>query len=481
MVRSALTAPRAPRAFPRRFIPALLWLSTSLVVVGSLGLLYSRALDAEGVAQWMRVGPLSTPDVTILSLVAIWFVLGGLVLRIARRKLAASDVLTLVCALVLGLLYANVLRERTEYGDIGDFVRAAQNLDRGQHLHARYLYPPLWATVLQPLVPLGARGILDVCWALNFVSFLAFFPLLVAALRDYGFAPALATLTAFAFTLVNTPILRTLFYVQTNLHVMNLVLIALLWRRKHALGSALALALAINLKSSPLILLPAFVLGLGFRWSAWFVAAMTAIFVVTVRLNGLGPYADFAYNLGHIYEANGLAFRDSSFDSFVHALAGPTGLSAWFQVALILAAKVALIAVCVRIGVGWGRTRPFAGAARTASTRPRPLTHQLLPPLLILMMMLSPLVWEHHPVFVALPFLLMLQLLETPAEWTWFGAAYLLEFLLPTFDFFPWSYGRLLGVVIWAGLAWRFAQGGRLPSERFARANAWATTLAPSA
>ena len=62
-----------------------------------------------------------------------------------------------------------------------------------------------------------------------------------------------------------------------------------------------------------------------------------------------------------------------------------------------------------------------------------------LPPLFILMTLASPVVWEHHGIFVALSFLLLLKRLDTPNEWIWFGFAYFLEFVLPTFDFFPWS------------------------------------------
>ena len=44
---------------------------------------------------------------------------------------------------------------------------------------------------------------------------------------------------------------------------------------------------------------------------------------------------------------------------------------------------------------------------------------------------------------------------STPDEWIWFGFAYFLEFILPTFDFFPWSYGRLLAPLIILWLMWK--------------------------
>ena len=41
--------------------------------------------------------------------------------------------------IAVGLLYANVLRERTAYLDVIDYVQAAANLDAGQSLPPRYL------------------------------------------------------------------------------------------------------------------------------------------------------------------------------------------------------------------------------------------------------------------------------------------------------------------------------------------------------
>jgi hypothetical protein len=95
--------------------------------------------------------------------------------------------------------------------------------------------------------------------------------------------------------------------------------------------------------------------------------------------------------------------------------------------------------------------------------------HNSLPPLLILMTLVAPIVWEHHGIFLGIAFLLLLGRLESGAEWAWFGTAYLLEFLLPTFDFFPWSYGRLVAPLIVLGLMWR-ASGRRTAFTLFERA-----------
>ena len=44
--------------------------------------------------------------------------------------------------------------------------------------------------------------------------------------------------------------------------------------------------------------------------------------------------------------------------------------------------------------------------------------------------------------------------MKSPTHWALFGFAYFFEFLLPTFDFFPWSYGRLFAPLIILWLMW---------------------------
>ncbi len=78
--------------------------------------------------------------------------------------------------------------------------------------------------------------------------------------------------------------------------------------------------------------------------------------------------------------------------------------------------------------------------------------------------------------YLALSFLLLLKRLETPNEWIWFGFAYFLEFVLPTFDFFPWSYGRLIAPLIILWLMWR-ATKKQSPSRFFAAFNDWLNKL----
>jgi hypothetical protein len=91
------------------------------------------------------------------------------------------------------------------------------------------------------------------------------------------------------------------------------------------------------------------------------------------------------------------------------------------------------------------------------------------------MTLASPLVWEHHAIFLSLPFLLLLRKIETPTEWILYGAIYLLVFLIPTFDYFPWSYGRLPGMLVLLMLLWIVRSRG--DSTLFPAFNTWAESL----
>ena len=96
-------------------------------------------------------------------------------------------------------------------------------------------------------------------------------------------------------------------------------------------------------------------------------------------------------------------------------------------------------------------------------------------PLFVAMTVASPLVWEHHGIFLTLPFLLLFKKLESPTEWILYGAVYLLVFLTPTFDYFPWSYARLPGLLILLALLWMTRN--RTENTFFPAFNAWAESL----
>lgn len=421
-------------------------------------------------------GPISNLTVTLSSVAMTWLLAGLFLFLLSKQRIDNRNVFLWTGFFLIALVYLNVLRERPEYGDIDYYVRAAQNLHTGLPLPNAYLYPPLWANMLEFLVPFGEKTIFLITWNLNLFSLLAAYFLLAKTLERYHFSPRLAALTTTLFLLVNTTVLRTLFYVQVNLHVLNLILLGMLFFRRHPFLSALSMALAVHFKTSPAVLILAFLLELDWKWLLWFAVSMIIVALPTLALHGVSPFMDFLHNALQLAGSHGLSFRDSSFDSLFTAIGELFNFTPILTRGFIYLSKAVLAIAVLVVMAKSVRNQMFLNSDERGVK-----VFNAVPPLLILMTLSSPVVWEHHGIFLALSFLLILKRLETPKEWTWFGAAYFLEFLLPTFDFFPWSYGRLVAPLIILWLMWK--DKGRRTEEPgtempwFRALNSWAEEL----
>jgi hypothetical protein len=405
-----------------------------------------------------------------MAVILAWL-LGGFALWMVRsRRIHAQNLLSWVGFFLISFLYINLMRERVQYGDLDSYILGATNLYNGQPFDSLYIYPPFWAMLLKPLVPLGEQAFLYVLWALNMLSLMAFYWLFHRVLERYGFSLRFAALVVTIFMVANMALLRTMFYMQINLHVLNLIFLSLLVYPRSRLLSALCLALAVHLKASPLVLALAFLLERDWRWLAWLAFFGFFIFGMTLLSDGFQPYASYLHNLGLLDQPRGMIFRETSFDSFFWTLAQMLKLGEALPRLGIYLSKMLL---------GLATLMVMARTVRRQTFRQGPSGNlfNAIPPLLITMNMFSPLVWEHHGVFLGLAACLLLRVLVTPAEWTWFGIFYFLQYLIPTFDFFPWSYARMLSPLLLLWLMWRAARraGGEAPF--FSRVNRWLEDL----
>jgi hypothetical protein len=165
----------------------------------------------------------------------------------------------------------------------------------------------------------------------------------------------------------------------------------------------------------------------------------------------------------------------------VRATAALLGLGDAVVAPLVLAGKLLIAALAVAAALRAIRGRTFTDGAGGAATSAGPsLLLNALPPALVLMQMMSPLVWEHHAVFAALPYLATAAALTSAGQWSIFGLAYLLEYLTPTFDFYPFSYGRLLSPLLLLGLMIAAARATGAPRALVAF-NRWTDRLLPGA
>jgi hypothetical protein len=449
--------------FNSAFITAFwIWLAVTILVASSVGLIYQR-LGMAGFEVFLRTGPYSILSVTMVSVTLTWLLAGIYLFLFGSGCLGSNNVFKHAGFLLVAFMYLNVMRERIRYGDIDYYIKAAKSLLKDQPLPTTYFYPPLWATILKYMVVYGDDFILTFVWTLNILALFAFYFLLQRVLEKYGFAPRMATLITTVFMLVNTTILRTLGYMQVNLLMLDFIFLGLLLFQRSSFWSALCMALAVYLKASPAVLVLAFFLELDWRWMAWAAFHMLWLTALLLWLDGTQPFLDFFHNYVLLTSPHTSVYHDNSFDSFLLAISEFTNLSSQLAMYMAHAAK-GIVGIIILLNI------PRVIKNKTFypcddNTR----LYNSLPLLAILMVLATPLIWEHHGIVLALPFLLLLKRLDTPSEWSWFGFAYLLQYIVPTFDFFPWSYGRLFAPLILLWLVLRSAK----ESSQFARWNQW--------
>ncbi|HSL42938.1 MAG TPA: glycosyltransferase family 87 protein [Anaerolineales bacterium] len=438
---------------------------TGLIILQFIWIYGRHGFD--GFQTFMQEGAYTHIPITIAAVALTWLLVGFLLWLIYTGRLTKATGLTLGGFFIVGFLYINILRERVRYGDIDYYTQAAFALVNNKPLPDTYFYPPLWATLLSFLTPLGENGILLIAWIANVLSLLLFYLLLQRTLELYQFNPYTAALVTTLFLLVNMPVIRTFMYVQVNFHVMNFVLLSILLYRKRLFISALMLALAIHFKASPAVLVLAFLLERNWKWLLWFTVSMLLIAAFPVAFYGITPYFDFINNFLFISAPHALSLHDSSFDSAIGMTLSYFRADVAIVRILVFLAKAITAVVVIYLCL---RTRGFSSDRDS-----RERLFDSIVPLFVGMTLLSPLVWEHHAIFLTLPFLLLLKKLESPAEWMLYGAVYLLVFLTPTFDYFPWSYGRLVGILILLGLLWITRDRSR--NTFFPVLNAWAESI----
>ncbi len=418
-----------------------IWVVVTILVIISLIVIYLRN-GMDGINLFIQQWPLSNLEITLASTSLTWILFGSLIYLLANEKINQQNVWIVAGFFLVLFVYLNIFRERFRYGDYHYYLEAATALANGQTLPDTYLYLPLWATLIQFLVPLGDSGVLTVLWILNIIALSTFYFLLIQILQRYNFSQNLSVVITILFLLINVPLLKTLGFVQVNLLVMDLILLSLLTYPKNNFLSALTLALAIHLKTSPAVLVLAFLLEFNWKWLAWFAFTFILIGLFPIAINGTSPYFDYINNAFLLTQIPDTNFHDTSFDSFLRFLNPFFGIHIEQTRIIVLILKVLLLTTTLFVMYKNIQQKSFSPENKILNA---------VPSLFILMTLASPIVWDHHGIFTSLSFLLLLKRIDNPNHWLIFAFAYFLEFMLPSFDFFPWSYGRLFAplAVLW--------------------------------
>lgn len=444
-----------------------IWVTLTLLVILSLLAIYFRN-GMEGLNLFIQEWPLSNLAVTLASTSLTWILAGALLYLLANEKINKDNLWLTAGFFLVMFVYLQILRERFRYGDYHYYLEAATALANGQPLPDTYLYLPLWGTLLRFLVPLGDQGVMIVLWTVNVIALGCFYLLLVSVLQRYNFSQHLSIIITILFLLINTPLMRTLGFIQVNLMTLDLILLSILVYPKNNFLSALALAIAVHLKTSPAAIVLAFLLTFNWRWVFWFAVSFLAVGLFPVAMHGTEIYLQFINNTVALAQLPDTNFHDTSFDSFLRFLNPFFGISIETTRLMALGAKVLLLLATLYTMAQNIFAQSFSKENRMLNAAPA---------LFVFMTLASPIVWDHHGLFTTLAFLLLLKRIQSPTHWMIFLAAYFFEFMLPSFDFFPWSYGRLVApmVVLWLMYATRKNDE---PSPFITSANQWLARLA---
>jgi len=410
--------------------------------------------------------------------------------------------------LLLGILvffhFLAILRQHAARSwDYACYERAAQAIVQGLNPYGDcYIYFPTPAQVLAwgyqassygaSLVLTDAAVKTDQLWDLVFYFYEAtqFFQLILAyglcyqLARRLGLEQMRAGLLIALLFVFNNPLLATLKHNQVNLWVLNLILLAMLWLPRYPILSGLAVAIGGHIKLYPLILLLPWTFTR--QWRALLATGVGMVGLVLVQTQGGQDW--------HLWQAflafagdfpKGTFFRDNSLHSLVYNAIGhlkwllgdPSYQVNEQRVGRIVFVAIAILGVLYLIRF-YQRHQHYALDDRQqavpfqekVTTTPNPqatiasswkgntpeqaqnssevtqLGHMM--DAIVLGLLISPVVWEHH-YLLALPLVIWALASQATADRLWVVAlSVLLIFVIPTFDIFPLSYHRLAGLLL---------------------------------
>lgn len=349
--------------------------------------------------------------------------------------------------------------------DYGLQEAAARAVSDGENPYGSwYIYPPLVAqsrALVYDQLMCGSRlsGYFRLTpeqgWYLTFYIFqcLQFFLVLLAFYLLYRFAQQLQVprqqaliWTTFLF-LANNPLFRTLEYNQINLYILNVVLIAIVYATSSPFWSGAAVALGGHIKLYPLLFTAPWFVTRRWRALAGIAVALVAIVILQTGLaRDWSLWQQFVDYYRSIKPLTNSALRDNSAHSIIHntfrqleLLVGKDGKPNEQLVRLVVLMINLLVAVYFVVR--------YRGWRRLYDADSKELLQVLSMDTVVAMLLLSPMVWEHHYILL-MPIVLWAMVRIGERQPLPLGIAYLLIYLLPTFDLYPFSYHRLAGLLL---------------------------------
>jgi alpha-1,2-mannosyltransferase len=356
--------------------------------------------------------------------------------------------------------------------DYSCYENAAMAIVQGNTPYAdeAYLYPPFTAQVmalayrmLEPVVTaLPMSNGPEAGWfylfylyqCAQYLLLLAAFVLCRRFVRRLGVDNLTASVMVAAVFLLNNPLVRTLKHHQVNLWILDFMLLAVLFLSNRAWISGLAVAIAAHIKLYPLILLLPWTMMKKWKAAVWSVIGVVGIALIQTGWGSnwelYRQYMAFSQKL-HLR----VEFRDNGIYGIVYNTYKMLGQIFKFDVqgqnlTVNLVAWVLTVVVIAWFAIRFMRREAAFKSCLTGSSAISPDTIRSFGHFtdsLALMLMISPIVWEHHYVLAVPIILWALAMCGRKKPWITALAA-LLILGVPTFDVYPFSYHRLAGLII---------------------------------
>lgn len=384
-----------------------------------------------------------------VNFVTAWVAVGASLVMARKPEFVKQHLPVLLVLLLVFFEYLIPLREPhpVREGDFSAYFDAAVAMRSGvainQDVPRLYLYPPLLASLLQPLTVFGLMPVLGLFKLGSQVMLGLVVVLLHRVSGSARYTPVAAAVALGVVFMANAPLHHNFVFSQVNVYVLTAMLLSVWLYPRSWVWSAVALAVGTHLKVYPVLLVLPFLVLRDWRWLIAFSGAMLAIVAATSLINSPMYYLEF---FGAIRGLTETGLRTSAVDSLVYnsfRLAGVPNpvLERWIANLCRLVIGVWGVWISVRFMLAG-----VAGEADRASVVRRGFA--VLP---LVMLLVSPSQWPHHFVLVIPSMLLLLPFVRPGRDLTLFGAAYAMIFLFPVNEVFPFPYLRLasLCAMLW--------------------------------
>lgn len=390
-----------------------------------------------------------------------------------KRNLVTLVPVILPLLVSLNLLFTIIENSHVRSSDYICYENAAKAIIDGLDPYTRqptcYLYPPLLAQILSLLYQGVTQNPFSLVseeksWQIvfyfyqcgQFLQVILAYYLTYLFCREIGLKAIPASLIVATLFLANNPLIRTLNFNQMNLWILNSFMLSIVLLRSHPFLSGLSVALGAHLKLYTLVLLLPW--SYTKRWRAILGVAVgfLAILIIQINLeNNWTLWQQFISYLGNLekptnYRNNGIwslvynsakipikFFGTDATLGFVPIIVAILNflLFTWFIIRAIKREKVY---------VKLGKIVDYVGKSAWSDTF-RLYGHSM--DAIAFSLLISPSVWEHHYV-LAIPiavWAIATRRLDRP--WLALIGVFLI-FCIPTFEIFPLSFHRLVGLLI---------------------------------